>query len=218
MSECTNLEFRDQLTDLLHGSLGPEAEVRLRSHLAVCEQCREELELLELASDVIAADAPGLNVSAIVAALPRPGAAPVGDIGASTLRLETRHTSATANDAHRQTELPAARQRTTDSLAFPPGVTKRKRGVGRRLGAGMALAAALGLGAIGVWNSGGFQLGEIASVSETEANSGLAFAGAVSDLTDEALIALLDDLDTLEPVPAAEPDPGQGSFTGLEGD
>ena len=75
MSDCTNVEMRESLPELLHGQLSGAARAQLEAHLASCSDCRAELELLQTARASIAAMAPGaIDTRAIVAALPRPRA------------------------------------------------------------------------------------------------------------------------------------------------
>lgn len=208
MSECTSLEFRDQLPDLLHGSLGPDAEVLLRSHLVSCEQCREELELLELGAAAIAIDTPPVNLAPIVAAM------------SAAAGRETDQLSATVQVRRIHAERSASGRTSGDqSFGKMPSVFQKRSATRRRLGTVAALAAVLALAAIGTWNAVTSDSGSSQQVAaEVAPTSGLNFSSTLSDLSDEALLALLDDLDSLEPLPAAEPDPGQGSFTGIGGD
>ncbi|MEP7086959.1 MAG: zf-HC2 domain-containing protein [Gemmatimonadota bacterium] len=46
MSECTNGEMRDLLPELVSGRLGAEMQLEVEAHVAECEECAEELELL----------------------------------------------------------------------------------------------------------------------------------------------------------------------------
>jgi anti-sigma factor RsiW len=46
MSECTNGELRDLLPELVNGQLDAETTREVEAHVASCEECAEELELL----------------------------------------------------------------------------------------------------------------------------------------------------------------------------
>lgn len=46
MSECTNGEMRDLLPELVSGRVGAEMQLAVEAHVAECEECAEELELL----------------------------------------------------------------------------------------------------------------------------------------------------------------------------
>lgn len=191
MTDCSNITLRERLPELLAGSLSREESVVMESHIATCEACRAELGLLESARSVFESAAPQVDVDRIVAALQRPGAQPGSD---GAISLADRRRKATR-------ELPPSARRSV----------WRRRSV-----QGMALAAALSIAALGIWNSqSAIERGESGSWI---ASSGLSFGGDVSDLSDEALLALLDDLDNLEAAPPAEPDPGFAFFNDLAGD
>lgn len=68
MRDCTNVMMRDLLPDLLHDRVESTQVAELRAHLAVCEDCRAELALLERVRD--GAVTPRVNVAHIVGALP----------------------------------------------------------------------------------------------------------------------------------------------------
>ena len=46
MNKCIDNEISEMLPDLLHGALGAEAMERAEAHLATCEECRAELNVL----------------------------------------------------------------------------------------------------------------------------------------------------------------------------
>ena len=46
MNKCIDNEISEMLPDLLHGALGAEAMQRTEAHLATCEECRAELNVL----------------------------------------------------------------------------------------------------------------------------------------------------------------------------
>jgi len=71
MSDCSNIEIREALPELLHGRLDAVQATKVREHVARCAECAAELELLERVQRVYAAT-PAVNTAAIVAALPRP--------------------------------------------------------------------------------------------------------------------------------------------------
>lgn len=69
MSDCPNAEIRDRLPDLLHERLDARARAEALAHVDGCADCRAELELLREAFAILA-EAPRVNVGAIVRALP----------------------------------------------------------------------------------------------------------------------------------------------------
>jgi hypothetical protein len=49
---CRNLRVKERLPDFLSGTLSPEEAEKIRDHLALCAECREELDLVKsFASD-----------------------------------------------------------------------------------------------------------------------------------------------------------------------
>lgn len=72
MRDCENIEIREQLPELLHGRLGPAEVTVVEQHLAGCEACRDELDVLRTARAVLtAAPTPRLDHAAIAAAVSR---------------------------------------------------------------------------------------------------------------------------------------------------
>lgn len=71
MSDCPNVEIRELLPEYLSGTLSDVRRSEVSSHVASCEDCAEELALLQLIRQAYAASTPAVNVSAIVAKLPR---------------------------------------------------------------------------------------------------------------------------------------------------
>lgn len=70
MSDCSNIEIREALPELLHGRLDAIQAAKVREHVARCAECAAELELLQRVQRAYSA-APAVNTAAIVAALPR---------------------------------------------------------------------------------------------------------------------------------------------------
>jgi anti-sigma factor RsiW len=73
MSDCLKIEMREQLPELLHDRLGASARAALEAHLATCGDCAAELEVLRgVRAAVQGRPIPRIDVSKVVAALPRP--------------------------------------------------------------------------------------------------------------------------------------------------
>ena len=70
MNECTNLETRDLLPDLVRGALSGSELVRVESHLATCAACRAELALVRRARAALSATPP-VDTARIVEAVTR---------------------------------------------------------------------------------------------------------------------------------------------------
>jgi hypothetical protein len=73
MSDCTNLEMRDLLPDLARDALSGPSRVALEAHLATCDACRAELEVVRKAHAALSITAP-VDASRIAAAVARSSA------------------------------------------------------------------------------------------------------------------------------------------------
>ena len=68
MRDCVNATMREQLPELLHGQLSPEARAAVEQHVAGCADCAVELALLRQVRAV--AHTPRVDIDRIVAAIP----------------------------------------------------------------------------------------------------------------------------------------------------
>ena len=69
MNKCTDSDIQEMLPDLLHGALAADARERVEAHLATCEECREELEVLRAVKSA-AVFAPTIDVDRVVGQIP----------------------------------------------------------------------------------------------------------------------------------------------------
>jgi hypothetical protein len=69
MSECSNVETRELLPELLHGGLPADARARVEEHVAGCVACGAELKLLRHVHSTVA-PAPSIDVGRVAAAVP----------------------------------------------------------------------------------------------------------------------------------------------------
>jgi hypothetical protein len=65
MNSCQEIETREMLPDLLHGTLDGALRAQLEKHVAGCAQCREELEVLRTVK-AAAIFAPSIDVNRVV--------------------------------------------------------------------------------------------------------------------------------------------------------
>ncbi len=73
MTDCSNVEMRERLPELVHDALAAGERAAVLAHVASCPECADELELLREAQRVLhGAPVPVVDTAAIVAALPRP--------------------------------------------------------------------------------------------------------------------------------------------------
>jgi anti-sigma factor RsiW len=189
MSDCTNVEMREALPELLHGRLDANHAARVREHVAACAECAAELELLERVRSAYSA-APAVDTARIVRALParRPRrASGVGGLriaaavvlllgGAVVTRVVMTGTQYAVDST--LVVLPVD---TSPAIALPANDTPRAE-PGRSASAARVLAM---------------------SLSELD------------DLDAEDLETLMGALDDIDAVPAAEPDTLIGSVGGV---
>lgn len=71
MTDCLNAEMRDALPDYLNGTLEVARTAEVRAHVAACDECAAELELLRVVS-ASAPSAPPMDVARIASAIPTP--------------------------------------------------------------------------------------------------------------------------------------------------
>lgn len=72
MTECPNESMRDLLPGHVHGTLAPADEARVRTHVATCASCAAELALIGTTRRVLRANAPRVDVAAVLAAVTAP--------------------------------------------------------------------------------------------------------------------------------------------------
>jgi anti-sigma factor RsiW len=193
MSDCSNVEMRELLPELLHDALPLPERERLEAHVATCDECTAELEVLRTARRVLSSRRiPLIDTAAIVRSLPRP-------VPATAVR----------------------RYRTASALRIAAAVSVISLGgislsVARSFFQGASSASSDS--ALSTVKSG--SRGESAVATSQPARpapsalpikqSGLTVGGGLSDLGTDDLKTLLNELEKIEPAPAVEPE----SFSG----
>ncbi len=69
MSKCIDNEIQEMLPDVLHGALVSDARARVEAHVASCESCREDLDVLRAVKSA-AIFAPSIDVDHVVRQIP----------------------------------------------------------------------------------------------------------------------------------------------------
>ena len=69
MNDCTDNDIREMLPDLLHGALDAGAVARAEAHLASCEECRADLQVLRTVKSA-AVFTPVIDVDQVVRRIP----------------------------------------------------------------------------------------------------------------------------------------------------
>jgi hypothetical protein len=77
MNDCSNVEIRDRLPELLHERLDAASRAVIVAHVAECVDCRDELELLRGVQKTLIALTPRVDIAYVVGALSKaPGRRP----------------------------------------------------------------------------------------------------------------------------------------------
>ena len=193
MNDCPNVEFRDRLPDLVHERLERHERALVLAHVASCEDCRAELELLRSMRVVLAAG-PRIDVSRIVASLPAPMSV-VSRRASTRSRLTDWRVAAAAVVVlvggasfaiySRQESSPPSPETSAVVAPAGPSVASTSSTESARVGRGMDTTRE-----------------RVAEAGDGE----LAIGGGLSDLSTRELAGILSDIDRLEPLPQTEPD------------
>lgn len=204
MNKCTDSNIQEMLPDLLHGTLPADARERVEAHLATCDECREDVEVLRTVKTA-AVFAPQIDVDRVVRQIPpyrpivpateRPvstrivswlvaASLAVVVIGGGSLVLmrQNVHHADRAIGGYTQMPQPPA---PTESITVIPNSSRP----GTTAGTGVA--------------------------STPPRTHALALAANVDDLSDGDLMQLMNDMSRFDALPASEPDPVISVDSGL---
>lgn len=208
MNDCVNAEARDRLPELLTGGLADAELFAVARHVDDCADCKAELELLRSARGALLAATPAIDYAAIVDRLPAPSAMPragrtaqrwsswrmaaaasvvaLAAVGASFL---ARGTTPATTTTQAVAVAPVAKAPASATVTAPPVVPAEP----------VRVASA--------------EMAEPHVTKVASAAHELAVQGDLSDLSAADLQALLDGVNTMDAVPAAEPDLGTAGVT-----
>lgn len=192
MIDCPNGDVRDALPDYLHDRLDPARRAEVETHLATCDACRAELALLR---DLRATmrRAPEVDVAAIAAAI-----APHRVVSKRSWVAGWRAAAAVAAIAVGGTSIALLRSRAPDR---PGDVTPYVRAESTSARDAVPIAAAQPRPEVPA-------IVRPAPAEEpvrAAANGELAMAsGAIGELSDRELSALVDDIESLDGLPSTE--------------
>lgn len=193
MNDCPNGTMRDLLPAYAHGTLSSAERAAVAEHLASCEDCRAEVELIMAASRAFAS--PEIDVGRIVASLPAPPRRRVQPTFANRAQRIAAAIAIVAIGAYSVVAIrDSKRTNVRSSPASVPGST-----------AGTTLAAAAPPPAApAVVDSPRHEARTPAAGAASRAT--MSFGGGISDLSDEQLDTLLGELDGLDALPSVEPE------------
>lgn len=219
MNDCAVEWIRECLPDYLHGTLNQRERLLVQAHLALCEECSSELALLEMCRTTMVV-APAIDVSRVVAMLPPP---PALQRGVRTpTATETIPIRPSADDGWRRSGRATGWRIAAAALLMVGTV-----GVLVTRGGHWPAAEAVRAPGTYVASSNSRATDTVSGVGDSaflagQTSSGMAggrplfsLSGGLSDLSDDALNALLQEVDAVESLPLIDP-PSMGAFSVTE--
>jgi anti-sigma factor RsiW len=197
MNKCIDAELQELLPDLLHESLDGETRQRVEAHLATCESCKEDLEVLRTVKGA-AVFAPAIDVDSIVRQIP-----PYRVIVPSV-------------EQPKRTRMVSWLVAAGLALAVAGGGTLVMSNQGSTSGSSQTVTASVPEAAKGGSQKSVSRLPQATGVAEAPnqvvasaavATPALALATNLDDLSDGNLVQLMNDMDNFDALPAAEPEP-----------
>lgn len=187
MNSCMEIETREMLPDLLHGNLDASERARVEKHVAGCEECREELDVLRTVK-AAAIFAPTIDVNRVVGHIaPYAKIAPEVEAPARSRAVSWLVAASFLVVIAGGGSLLVVQQK--DSVAPYATVTPSKR-------------VDVGPTRVTVPSAG---VNDVASVEQPV--HALALATGVETLSDNDLRQLMTDMDSFDVLPASEPEP-----------
>ena len=197
MTDCPNAEMRDRLPDLLHERLEASARTAVVAHVEQCDDCRAELMLLREARFALSSNVRAVDVTSI----------------ASVVIARTASPAAVERTRRRAARSPWTDWRVAASIAvlavggasFAVIRARQQQPVAAPVPA--AVLPSVALPAPQSATDTERRVSQATPNSATAASAELSAAGGVGDLSDSDLRALLDDLNSIDAMPSAEPEP-----------
>ena len=194
MNKCTDSGIQELLPDLLHGALAEADQARVDAHVATCESCQEDLDVLRTVKSA-AVFAPSIDVDRVVRQIPPYRAivpaveAPARTRVASWLVAATLALFVVGGGSVLMT-----RQNSSGTSVVDGGAkATQKLAITMPSAASKAPAATTNP-----------KITEPVAAPHPHA---LALAAEADGLSDGGLVQLMNDMDTFDALPGSEPDP-----------
>ena len=191
MHDCLDGEMRDLLPEYANGVLIAEMHGRVSAHVARCEDCAAEVELIRSIS--AAYSTPKVDLARIIASLPSPTRQ--GNRGGSRFRAQQWRIAAgiamIAIGGISVAVLRSTMHSASTAIAVPAPV---------------AVQTPVASTSPAVQPSTPTELAQRTPQSTPVAMGELSFGGGLSDLSDAQLKSLLREIDTLDGAPSTEPE------------
>lgn len=217
MTECMNAEMRDALPDYLNGTLDTARTAEVRAHVAACDECAAELELLRIVA-ASAPSTPSMDVARIANAIPTPtkhgfmihrGGSDESERAAAPAVLPIR-SRAQRVWYHRSVKIAAGLAIVTAgglSLLVGRDVLRPESQVGQAKPVSVAVSPAapevtVPAAPTTVAPSPKPELRQVASAAPAQ----LSLTGDLQELSDEHIATLLSEMDRMDGLPTTEPE------------
>ncbi len=204
MTDCTNVDVRDALPDLLHGRLGQVDTATMLAHVEACEACSAELAILREVRGS-AALAPKIDVDRIVAALPTGPRIPA--------HIQPERTRVSRHGAFSiEMKLVAA------AVIIVTGALLLDRSEPVTTGSPdrVATVSTSQPGAPSTAQKGAVATNAPTAAQQKTESTSLSLVSGVQDLSDQELETLIAELDQIESIPSAEPEIEPLTIDGVE--
>jgi Putative zinc-finger len=194
MNKCISSDIQEMLPDLLHRTLADDARKRVEAHVATCENCQEDLDVLRTVKSA-AVFAPSIDVDRVVRQIPpyrtivpaieRPASTRVVSWlvaaslalvvlgGGSVLMIQSKGSPSSNSAAYNHLPNPVAKGTDAPKLSPPESVVVPKT---------------------------------LVPVVAPNPHA-LALAAEADGLSDRSLVQLMNDMDRFDALPGSEPDP-----------
>ena len=194
MNKCTDSDIQELLPDLLHGALSGPEKVRVEAHVATCESCQEDLDVLRTVKSA-AVFAPSIDVDRVVRQIPPYRAiVPAVEAPARTRVASWLVAATLALFVVGGGSVLVTRQNSHGTQAVDGGA----RGPARIATVPPSASSKVPVAT------------PVAKITEPAASShphALALAAEADGLSDGGLVQLMNDMDTFDALPGSEPEP-----------
>ena len=215
MNNCVS-ELRDTLPDFVHKHLDPARMAEVRAHVAACGECSAELEVLNAVVDS-SAPVPAIDVARIASALPLPtkhgfllhrGGGVSTPVAQATAPISARRKSVWVSPYVKVAAVAAIVTAGGLSLLVGRDVLRPEVQVGQTVPVAPApvAVAAIPPAPPVVETPAATKTTTAAPKVAAATSSGLSLGGDLQDLSEDHLAMLLEDIDKMDALPAAEPE------------
>ena len=193
MNKCTDSDIQELLPDLLHGALAEAEKARVDAHVATCESCQEDLDVLRTVKSA-AVFAPSIDVDRVVRQIaPYRAIVPAVEAPARTRVASWLVAATLALFVVGGGSVLMTRQNSSGASVKAPPIDSAAQ---------VAITQPSGPSRLPVATPNP----KITEPASSHPHA-LALAAEADGLSDRGLVQLMNDMDTFDALPGSEPDP-----------